>query len=905
MGFKTFLNKLVKGQDELKIPHTTSHDVGITDSQHADSADRRYPIPLRMHFITKGATATCKLTTELAAGTTLTASAPIETSQLCRQLWEAALFQLGGQDRPLSARRALQTIRARSSSFDSIPVAPILTKSSGPADAGRLLGSTENDGARLTVDVAVAEGSIPSESFTSACEQQRRRDWVATVNKRMVWPSEAACIILNKDRGSDALLLEQPPQSHTIPTLGLDVVAEHSERTPTTAETPSSVKASDFDGSFSTLTPFTSAEVPKFRETPQQFFDIVHSSEVERSNGAVSPKLSDSPRPTSPDCTTSSRRTSSCLAVEKNVQDYEHLAEPEQLQAHLSYQELLSKSLRLQLLEREDEVATLHKELQALQRERAMYEAEQDATAEQLQIMQKELMEKGSQLTEEKQRTAAAVHQLHLWRDSIQSGPEQLIAQRDQALQEARNQYRQAQNSCATANAAMTERENMVQYLAHMDAVATSNNKLHETEVMELRARLEHAAEALNGQQQQVNHLVSEKDAAEARVRELEVRVEYLVADVTTKWLEDPPWEQEQVNSYTVKPDELRDLRQAFEISQTRLAASADTNEELHSAANKREKELSELREKNELLADKAARLSSTFNIWKDKLDNWMQTIPGIVNMREDVNEIPGLKELLESSVYHEQRLAAELEGMAARISELEGANLKLRQSHRKEVEALEERASKLQEDTVRLDALNFEVSDKLDEEQRESGQLRQRLTETEEDLEAWRAQCETQAFGDSATVIREHHEQNLKTASDINSALHHQLARYHTAKEVAEQGLDDMKGWLTEELAGVSELGAQRDWYQAQVDALRQRFQHELLVEPLEIAYRPAFADLSSEERAAMIAAEDKVIGRVTTMAPLRSWAEPRDIEIPDLWAQLLRWVKEGDDVDAKARET
>ncbi|EHY56982.1 uncharacterized protein HMPREF1120_05038 [Exophiala dermatitidis NIH/UT8656] len=124
MGFKTFLNKLVKGQDELKIPHTTSHDVGITDSQHADSADRRYPIPLRMHFITKGATATCKLTTELAAGTTLTASAPIETSQLCRQLWEAALFQLGGQDRPLSARRALQTIRARSSSFDSIPVAP-------------------------------------------------------------------------------------------------------------------------------------------------------------------------------------------------------------------------------------------------------------------------------------------------------------------------------------------------------------------------------------------------------------------------------------------------------------------------------------------------------------------------------------------------------------------------------------------------------------------------------------------------------------------------------------------------------------------------------------------------------------------------------------------------------------
>ncbi|KAL2426589.1 hypothetical protein ABEF95_010309 [Exophiala dermatitidis] len=582
-----------------------------------------------------------------------------------------------------------------------------------------------------------------------------------------------------------------------------------------------------------------------------------------------------------------------CLCVSTDVAQVEESprqeACPEELHRlveSLSDQESLSQSLRLQLLEREDEVASLLAQQEKLHQERNMLEAEQDVTAKEREMVQQQLEMRETQLAEEKARTTAAVHQLHLWRNNMTLGSERLIAQRDQAIQEAQNQYQHAQNYLATVNVALTEKRNSEHQLAHVEAMATLNSRRHEAEVTELRARLEHAAEALNGQQQQINRLVGEKDTAKARARELEVRVEYLVADVTTRWIESSATEQEEVNWRTLQPNEIQDLRQAFALSQARLATSADVNEELRGELLEKEKELVELREKNELLRDKAARLSSTFDLWKEKLDNWMLAVPGIAKMKETVEEVPGLKELLDSSVFHEQRLAEDLKTKVEKIADLEAANLKLRQTQRKETEALEKRTDELQEENIRLDARNFEVVDGLDEAKREIEVLHERLLEATQSAEEWQAQCEEKAFGDSAAVIRGHHEQLLKIASDMNAALHHRLGEYYTAKEMAESDLSLLRGWLTEELAKVSEVGAQRDWYRKQVDALRERFHHELLVEQLEIPYHPAFSNLSPEDKEEILSKQDHAIARITTMAPLRSLAESRDVEIPDLWA-------------------
>jgi hypothetical protein len=64
--------------------------------------------------------------------------------------------------------------------------------------------------------------------------------------------------------------------------------------------------------------------------------------------------------------------------------------------------------------------------------------------------------------------------------------------------------------------------------------------------------------------------------------------------------------------------------------------------------------------------------------------------------------------------------------------------------------------------------------------------------------------------------------------------------------------------------MSGIRYMEAERDWYHAQVIALRERFASDLRAQPLDIPWNPNFSTLTSDQERQQLSLEDAIIAKV-----------------------------------------
>lgn len=550
----------------------------------------------------------------------------------------------------------------------------------------------------------------------------------------------------------------------------------------------------------------------------------------------------------------------------------EAISEPlASLQELLEQQESLNQGFRLQLVEREDEVDSLKEKIRTVQRERDMFESESDATSQQLQEMQRELRRKDEQLAEEKAKVETARRQVE--------GARRI------------NNFEGVQQLQATLNELVEEREELNRQLAEStrnEQRAEAWNETLRQDFIQVHKRVDDLNNLVSELEQQIQQ---QKDTAEARIEELQGHVKTLQDSFVPKYMEDP---KDSADPFICQPNELRDLRQAFEMSQAKCAQVIDDNSNLAKEIESQKKEISRLRDGNELLKDTNMRLSSSFEIMKSKLDNFMATIPQIVKLEtgKEIEEVPGLQEQLAESAWHEEQT-----GVALKEKDLEASGLRkeisrLGREKSSELEALKKRMEELQERAIRLDEANFALTMRSDDAEKEISQVKEQLRNSQDQSGQWRMQCERQAFGPSVDVVRKHHSDEIQLLSDRIEGLMCRMQELSSGREMAEEDLGLFKIWAATKMAGIRELGRWCDWYQVQNDALRARFHAELQVKPLDIPFKSTFWDLTSEQQQHLLQGEDNLIEFFTGInlgrggEPIR----PANLDSGALWTRLVQ---------------
>lgn len=577
-------------------------------------------------------------------------------------------------------------------------------------------------------------------------------------------------------------------------------------------------------------------------------------------------------------------------AMSKQHVMHEHSEEIGQLQETIRHQEVVNRDLRTELVRQEEQSDSLAEELRNMKRQLNMFEAEVDDSAEKLRKMQQDLVKKDQQIAE-KAKASDTLHQMRNPQDRHSFGDVQLVADRNRARHDAQVFYHKCRALQTSLNAATSERDTLrcqLQQAFQKDQHNGATIRLMNTKIAQLTAKVDESEGTISGLEQQVQHAYQLKDRVMARNTQLEGRVEALLSDFTLRQAEDP---RELVDPMTLKHNEVRDLQQAFEQSQAKCLAVDDHNETLCKATKQQQQQIDRLQEENEQLSNKAARLSAAFEIWRGKIDNFMATIPEIVKLETglSIEELPDLEEQLSEAAYHEECTGKALKDKALEVSKLESTVLKLKREQSKQVEVLTKRVAELHEKNIRLDEDNDTYHAKHERSENETKELKRQLTEAKGATESWFQQCEQQAFGPMVGVVRGQHERDLKHLKNEIEALLFRVEEFNRSRIVAESDLGQFKYWAAEKMAGIRELGAWRDWYQAQTEALRERFQDQLLVNPLEIPFKMDFWDLTDEEQHDLLGGEDRVIQAFTGVNLDRAKMPQRRLEVLDLWKELV----------------
>ncbi|OAP61336.1 hypothetical protein AYL99_03539 [Fonsecaea erecta] len=421
------------------------------------------------------------------------------------------------------------------------------------------------------------------------------------------------------------------------------------------------------------------------------------------------------------------------------------------------------------------------------------------------------------------------------------------------------------------------------------------SNILLQQELADATSRLEDLQNSMQELEQQINEAVQERDQANARVAEVQEYNQTLLLDFTNKHAQDP----REIEEPTIcKPNELRDLRQAFQMSQRTCADLTAANKTLSEAAEEQKQKESQFREDHNVLQKKCGRLSANFEIWKGRLDNFMNMLPNVVKSKTGMSmeEIPGLKEEVAESASHIDKTREALRAAALEVSERESKIVTLERNQQREVASLRQRVAELQESNIRLDEANYSLESQLSGTKDQLRGHKAELAGTKQSAEQWRAQCEQQAFGEMSQVVRQQFQLEVKQLRSQIEALQRHNTELSVGRQRAESDLTCCRWWAANKMAGIRELGYLRDWYRAQVDALHERFESELSVEPLDIPYKPDFWDLSEEEKTALLQAENQIIEGLTGYdLELAKEPRPRDLEVVDVWSVLVDEYKAG----------
>ncbi len=530
--------------------------------------------------------------------------------------------------------------------------------------------------------------------------------------------------------------------------------------------------------------------------------------------------------------------------------------EIQQLTDSLQHQQSVTQDLRLQVLEREEEVETLQKVLKAVQDERKRFEVDQDNSDATIQTLKQQLVLKDREIAQEKATANAALQEVqHLQRTPLVLGDQQLIFERGQALAHVQHYANQAQQYQAIALAASEARANLEETVQQMEQTGAY---LQQRFVV-LEERIEQADDAISGLEQQNNHLVQLKDQAEGKVNELRSRVEALTRDITVEYVKDPT--PAITNPLIIEPNELRDLQQAFEMSQQRCADLTEAYRDLNEQLQQKEAESVDLSTRVILERKNRARLFTSLEKWQEKIENWKETIPGIARDLALLETDPGLMELLESSKVHEENVRQELESLSRRNHGLEAQILDIEQQHARESKVLNKGMEEVQEENIRMDAENANLHALQDV----IKELQDQVASLTGTADSWKQQCLHKKYGDTAVVIEKMMRQELDRHTHEREALYRRLCQYDSKVQLLELDLSCIRGWVADKMSGIRYLEAERDWYHAQVIALRERFASDLDSQPLDVPWDPNFSTLTSDQERQQLSLEDAIIAKVT----------------------------------------
>ena len=332
------------------------------------------------------------------------------------------------------------------------------------------------------------------------------------------------------------------------------------------------------------------------------------------------------------------------------------------------------------------------------------------------------------------------------------------------------------------------------------------------TMILHQQKRLSYLENAILGAEKQMNDAVRQKDAAENKTKELERLVEALTTESTSAWIRDL---QELIPFSTVKPDEVRDLTQALTVSQKNHAAAVEENEALRETIKQKEKKFSRLNEKFETAETKAVRTVGALEMAKSHLDTSMSTVPALAKQFGSSEESAEFEKVVDETRVREAAIIEKLQSDQKKISTLEAKVLTLNRNHGREVDRLNTRLDELEKERARLDGQLFLLPGRLEDAQLEIANLRASVREHEEAALCWRRQCEEQAFGDDVEVFRNLYKSEVQRLNDKIGMLQHSLALKQQEFDRADVDLLLSRQWLYDELTGLREAKAERDWYQ------------------------------------------------------------------------------------------
>ncbi|KAK5212269.1 translocon subunit [Exophiala xenobiotica] len=571
-----------------------------------------------------------------------------------------------------------------------------------------------------------------------------------------------------------------------------------------------------------------------------------------------------------------------------------HNEEVQQLTDSLQHQQSVAQDLRLQVLEREEQVETLQQVLKATQDERNRYEADQDDSDAQMQTLKQQLVLKDREIAQEKARTDAALQEIqHLQHNPLVVGDQQLIFERDQALAHIQHFANQAQQYQAIACAAGEARANLEEHVQQMQ----QTEACWQQDFAVLEERMEQADDAISGLEQQNNHLVQLKDQAEGKVSDLRCRVEALTRDITAAYVEDPT---PAFTPMTVQPNELRDLQQAFEMSQQKCAELVETCRDMDEQIRQKDSESADLSAMLILERRNRVRLFTSLQKWQGKIENWRETIPGMTRNLALLESDPDLVELLESSKVHEENVRQEIESLSSCNYSLEIQILDMKQQHARESEVLSKRMEELQEENIRVDAENANL-DILEDKIKD---LQHQITNLKDEADSWKQQCLHEKYGDTAVVIGNLMKTELDRHTHEKEALYQRLCQYDAKFTLLNFDLSCIRGWVEDKMSGIRYMEAERDWYHAQVIALRERFASDLRAQPLDIPWNPNFSSLTSDQERQQLSLEDAIIAKVIgyNLGRADDWAKaeqkaatekcPHGITALEIWTDIATEV-------------
>ena len=538
--------------------------------------------------------------------------------------------------------------------------------------------------------------------------------------------------------------------------------------------------------------------------------------------------------------------------VDDNGSDVDEIDEKRDLEEALHLQESVCQGLRQQCVSYEEELDETKTRLREANRQRDLYEEESDEISQQLHGLRKELASTKNQLATERSKKLSAVPQ-----SASGFNVQELKATADTARMEAKEAREHSEYVCGMLNAVIQEREQLKYELQHA-------HQPFADDVSRLQNVNDHLRDSIDGLQGQIGDLLQQKESADDRTIQLgaelqakEAHNQTLLENYTNEFIADP---RDVMYPFVCTPNEARDLRQQVESAQATSAQFIEANQVVMKELAVEKAEVARLKTDKDLLSKRCGRLSSNFEILQSRANSFIATMTKVEEDNSDMSEedITAHNEQICEYEAHIAKTKQCLKNAAIDLSDVESSKAAMERRHKSEVAFITERVEELQGKNIRYDVDNFELDMKLNEAQKQIQGLEQRLQESQDAAHRWRYQCEEQAFGDTATVMRETHQARTTELGNQITALQHMNTELRIGRERADRDADLFTLKFANTMTNIGTWEAEWLFARAKCAAIEERFAEELRANPLRIQRHDQYENLTQEKKMEILRLED-----------------------------------------------